>query len=66
MREKMTIMTAPASHPNWAMAHANDSTPDPITAVIMWALAVIHVPSKPCNQKVKSLNRLKLEGIQST
>ena len=38
----MTV--GPAIQPSWAMAQAKDSTPDPITAVIMWALAVQKVP----------------------
>ena len=39
-------MTAgPAIHPSWAIAHANERTPEPITAVIMWALAVQTVPN---------------------
>uniref|UniRef100_A0A0A9ED31 Uncharacterized protein n=1 Tax=Arundo donax TaxID=35708 RepID=A0A0A9ED31_ARUDO len=38
-------MTAgPATQPSCAMAHPSDSTPDPITAVIMCALAVHIVP----------------------
>ena len=31
--------------PSWAMAHAKDSTPDPITAVIMCDVAVQKVPA---------------------
>jgi hypothetical protein len=42
-------MILPAIHPNWATAHANDNTPDPITAVTMCALAVTHVPSYTFN-----------------
>lgn len=34
----------PAIHPSCAMAHARERTPDPITAVIMWAVAVQKVP----------------------
>jgi len=38
----MTV--GPAIQPSWAMAQANDSTPDPITAVIMCELAVQTFP----------------------
>jgi len=31
-------------HPNWVVAHANESTPEPITAVMICALAVHNVP----------------------
>jgi len=44
MKENTTRTSGPTTHPNCAIAHARDSTPDPITAVIIWALAVIHVP----------------------
>jgi hypothetical protein len=38
-------MTAgPAAHPSCAIAHASDRTPDPMTAVMMCALAVHTVP----------------------
>ena len=36
--------TGPISHPIWAMLHARDSTPDPITAVITCADAVHTLP----------------------
>lgn len=40
-------MTAgPATQPSWPMAHASDNTPDPITAVMMCALAVHTEPKK--------------------
>lgn len=45
MNENAISTAGPATHPSCAMAHANDSTPDPITAVMMCALAVINVPS---------------------
>lgn len=35
----------PVTQPNCAIAHARDKTPDPITAVIICALAVINVPA---------------------
>lgn len=38
--------TGPAIQPNWAVAHAKDNTPEPITAVIIWALVVNTVPVK--------------------
>lgn len=42
--EKRTITAGPATHPSWAIAQAKDNTPEPITAVIMCALAVQTVP----------------------
>ena len=42
--ENSNITIGPAIHPSCAVAHANDSTPEPITAVIMWALAVHTLP----------------------
>ena len=50
MIENIIRAKMPAIHPNWAIAHARESTPDPITAVIICALAVIKVPSKTKNQ----------------
>jgi len=44
MKEKAISTAGPATHPSCAIAHAKDNTPDPITAVIMCALPVIHVP----------------------
>lgn len=44
MKEKDMSTTGPATHPSWAIAQPSDSTPDPITAVIMCALAVHRVP----------------------
>lgn len=35
MAEKAMSATGPAIHPNWAVAHAKDNTPEPITAVII-------------------------------
>lgn len=45
MKEKATRTAGPATHPNWDMAQASESTPDPITAVMICALAVTKVPS---------------------
>lgn len=42
---KSTIEAMPIIHPNWAMAHAKESTPAPITAVMICALAVHGVPA---------------------
>lgn len=42
--ENKIIIAGPATQPSWATAQAKDSTPEPITAVIMWALAVQTVP----------------------
>lgn len=48
----------PATQPNWAIAHASDNTPDPITAVIICALAVNKVPSIFQNQTQKYFSSL--------
>ncbi|KAJ0521844.1 hypothetical protein HanIR_Chr10g0475681 [Helianthus annuus] len=40
-----TSKHVPKTQPNWAKHHVSDNTPDPTTAVIMCALALIHVPS---------------------
>lgn len=45
MKEKAKRTAGPATQPICAIAHASDNTPEPITAVMIWALAVIHVPS---------------------
>lgn len=45
-KEKRSITVGPAIHPSWPIAHANDKTPDPITAVIMCALAVQTLPKQ--------------------
>lgn len=37
--------TGPTTQPSCDIAHASDSTPDPMTAVIMCALAVSTVPA---------------------
>jgi len=42
--EKRIIIAGPATQPSWAIAQAKDSTPEPITAVIMCALEVQTVP----------------------
>lgn len=41
---KQSIETGPPSQPNCATLHARDNTPDPITAVIIWAMHVQIVP----------------------
>ena len=38
-------ITGPATHPICAIAHAKESTPDPMTAVTMCADAVIQFPA---------------------
>jgi hypothetical protein len=38
------MAAGPATQPSCAMAQASDSTPEPITAVMMWELAVHSVP----------------------
>lgn len=44
MKAKISMVRGPAIHPNWAKLHAKDSTPDPITPVIMCATADHNVP----------------------
>lgn len=44
MTEKIIRTAVPVTQPSCAIAHARDRTPDPITAVIMCALAVSNVP----------------------
>lgn len=39
------MATGPETQPSCAIPHASESTPEPITAVIMCALAVISVPT---------------------
>lgn len=45
MTENTTMAAGPETQPSCAMHHASESTPEPITAVIMCALAVISVPT---------------------
>jgi hypothetical protein len=59
MSEKMMRVIVPAIHPNWATAHANDNTPDPIIVVTMCALAVIHVPSYSYTYNTSKWNEMK-------
>jgi len=57
MKEKAMRTAGPATQPNCAIAQAKDNTPDPITAVMMWALAVNHVPlSKTYQPKIYQNN----------
>lgn len=42
-----TMDDGPAIHPSWAVLHASDNTPAPITPVITCAVAVHIVPSIP-------------------
>lgn len=49
MKENAKRTAGPATQPICAIAHASDKTPDPITAVIICALAVNHVPSITSN-----------------
>jgi hypothetical protein len=50
MKENAKRTAGPATQPICAIAHASDRTPEPITAVIICALAVNHVPSNSSNQ----------------
>ena len=43
---KNNMAKGPAIHPSCAILHASDSTPDPITPVIICAIAVHRFPSK--------------------
>jgi len=38
------MAAGPATQPSCAIAQARDSTPEPMTAVMMWELAVQNVP----------------------
>lgn len=51
------------TQPNWAMAQARERTPDPITAVMMWALAVINVPGKEENTELSADEETGKEGF---
>lgn len=42
--EKITRVDTPAIHPSCATPQASERTPDPMIAVIMWALAVHRFP----------------------
>lgn len=44
MREKIIMVTGPKSQPSCAVDQARESTPEPMTAVMMCALAVHTVP----------------------
>lgn len=46
MEAKDSIDNGPAIHPSCAKLHAKDSTPDPITPVIICATAVHTFPSR--------------------
>jgi hypothetical protein len=48
MAAKSSRITGPATQPSWAIAHANERTPEPITAVMMCAAAVHTVPASAC------------------
>lgn len=45
MKANINRTAVPVTQPNWAIAQARDKTPDPITAVIICALAVSNVPA---------------------
>uniref|UniRef100_A0A0A9EN41 Uncharacterized protein n=1 Tax=Arundo donax TaxID=35708 RepID=A0A0A9EN41_ARUDO len=54
MTEKATSTTGPITQPSCAIAQASDRTPEPITAVMMCALAVTSVPvrlSRPSSSR---------------
>jgi hypothetical protein len=59
MQEKAMRTAGPATQPNCAIAHAKDSTPEPITAVMIWALAVSHVPLKKKEEADKLCQKTK-------
>nr|AFK49417.1 unknown [Medicago truncatula] len=57
MKENAKRTAGPATQPICAIAHASDRTPEPITAVIICALAVNHVPvllARPSSSKFLS------------
>lgn len=45
----------PAIQPNWATLHARERTPEPITAVIIWATAVQEVPAQEREEEIEIL-----------
>ncbi len=47
--------TGPATHPICAIAHAKESTPDPMTAVTMCADAVIQFPAMTEMRSIENL-----------
>lgn len=57
--EKMIRDPGPTSQPSCAVAHARESTPEPITAVIIWALAVPTVPAIYLLSLCQDINKLK-------
>lgn len=67
MTENKARVIVPAIHPNCAKHHANDNTPDPITAVIICALALFQVPLlKPHKQNINNhieFHRYKIVSI---
>lgn len=62
MRAKEIIIAGPAIQPSCPIAHARDSTPEPITAVMMWELAVIKFPVR-LGRPSSSKNVLHLDSI---
>lgn len=52
----------PATHPSWPIAQANDSTPEPITAVMMCALAVHSVPAESEPTTIRETEDLEHSG----
>ena len=48
-------ITGPATHPICAIAHAKESTPDPMTAVTMCADAVIQFPAMTELRSIENL-----------
>lgn len=51
---KQSIAKGPAIQPSCAMLHARESTPDPMTAVIIWATQVHKVPATPKSLRIKT------------
>jgi hypothetical protein len=54
----------PVTHPSCAIAHASDSTPDPITAVMMCAVAVHTVPARKIWQTSTKCAGIKLSQMR--
>lgn len=61
MKENAKRTAGPATQPICAIAHASDRTPEPITAVIICALAVNHVPSNSSNQNHSKISTIKIK-----
>lgn len=60
MSAKSIMDKGPAIQPSWAVLHARDKTPAPITPVIICAVAVHMVPSVQA-KTIKKINRSRMQ-----